>query len=290
MSRSIERTDLLDAPDFPRQSSCAVCGMPSSNRHHVVPKGMGGTSLAEGPRVPLCGSGNTSGCHRLAHGLGLSFRHDGLGWSYFASDDATADINKRRKRSSLPRIHAGLHPCIVEPDWDAVDEYAAPTTTDAPCSVTLTMGDTLAGIQRRIEEAATLEGTLAYAVGVSLTEARRCFAEAYPGKRDASQAYMAWVVDTLRLDKSTVSKREAFATLPESAADLGPTRGYLAARAVKCGLATAQEAVEMARALSASDFRATYWPREERPECRIVCPLSGADCKSPSVATKGESA
>lgn len=58
---------------------CAVCGGRASNRHHVVIKGMGGLpKLIESriPLIPLCGNGNTSGCHKLAHDYAIEFRYD----------------------------------------------------------------------------------------------------------------------------------------------------------------------------------------------------------------------
>lgn len=58
---------------------CAVCGRPGPlNRHHIVRRGAGrlyehGVELPK-PTVVLCGSGNTGGCHGLAHANRLHFR------------------------------------------------------------------------------------------------------------------------------------------------------------------------------------------------------------------------
>ena len=43
---------------------CVICGRTDGglNGHHVVPRSRGGK---DGPRVSLCGFGNTSGCHKL---------------------------------------------------------------------------------------------------------------------------------------------------------------------------------------------------------------------------------
>lgn len=58
---------------------CAVCGRAwPLNRHHVVPRSkgelwVGGRRLPK-PTVTLCGNGNASGCHGLAHSGRLHFR------------------------------------------------------------------------------------------------------------------------------------------------------------------------------------------------------------------------
>lgn len=58
---------------------CAVCGSTHPlNRHHVVKRSAGkmyrnGVEMPK-PTIMLCGSGNTSGCHGLAHGGRLHFR------------------------------------------------------------------------------------------------------------------------------------------------------------------------------------------------------------------------
>ena len=72
----------LTAPMLGRPSLhspyCVVCGKPATNQHHVVIKGMGG-SRRQIPTVSLCGMGNTSGCHGLAHAMRLHFRYR-KGW------------------------------------------------------------------------------------------------------------------------------------------------------------------------------------------------------------------
>lgn len=74
----------LTAPMLGRPSLhspyCVVCGAPATNQHHVIIKGMGG-SKRQIPTVSLCGLGNTSGCHRLAHAMRLHFRYTDT-WEY----------------------------------------------------------------------------------------------------------------------------------------------------------------------------------------------------------------
>lgn len=65
-----------------RQRFCCVCGRTYPlNQHHLV-KRSAGTLFRKGielekPTITLCGSGNTSGCHGLAHSYRLHFRNDG---------------------------------------------------------------------------------------------------------------------------------------------------------------------------------------------------------------------
>ena len=68
---------------------CVVCGKPATNSHHVIIKGMGGSRHSKRiPTVSLCGSGNTSGCHGLAHSMRLHFRYRD-GWEYLLLDEPT---------------------------------------------------------------------------------------------------------------------------------------------------------------------------------------------------------
>lgn len=58
---------------------CAICGRTYPlNNHHIVRRGAGkmyrcGVEIPK-PTITLCGSGNTSGCHGLAHQNRLHFR------------------------------------------------------------------------------------------------------------------------------------------------------------------------------------------------------------------------
>lgn len=59
---------------------CLACGESAQNHHHVIPKRMGGRcKVIEKliPTVSLCGFGNASGCHGLAHSGGLRIWFDG---------------------------------------------------------------------------------------------------------------------------------------------------------------------------------------------------------------------
>ncbi len=76
---------LMDGPTVDGDR-CAVCGRAwPLNRHHVVRRSAGelyrGGRKVPKPTITLCGSGNTSGCHGLAHANRLHFRViDGWWW------------------------------------------------------------------------------------------------------------------------------------------------------------------------------------------------------------------
>lgn len=79
--------DLLDRPSVERET-CVACGRPAANRHHVVFKGAGGVPghvERRIPTLPLCGMGNCSGCHGLAHARMLHFRWRD-GWEMLRTD------------------------------------------------------------------------------------------------------------------------------------------------------------------------------------------------------------
>ena len=69
---------LMEGPSI-ETPRCAVCGAPwPLNRHHIVRR-EAGKLFRDGREVPkptvmLCGSGNGSGCHGLAHANRLHFR------------------------------------------------------------------------------------------------------------------------------------------------------------------------------------------------------------------------
>ena len=76
-SMSEYERELLGAPSH-RSSRCLACGKVAQNDHHVIPKRMGGRCkeiLRLIPTVSLCGLGNASGCHKLAHEGRLHFRY-----------------------------------------------------------------------------------------------------------------------------------------------------------------------------------------------------------------------
>lgn len=66
--------NIFNAPSV-RREWCVVCGRPAQNDHHVIPGHRHKTkNYPESPTLSLCGMGNASGCHGLAHSHKLHFR------------------------------------------------------------------------------------------------------------------------------------------------------------------------------------------------------------------------
>lgn len=72
------RKDLFGMPHL-LGDSCRICKRSAQNKHHLVPKGMGGANrifvlsthwgqfVLESPLISVCGMGNMSGCHKKFH-------------------------------------------------------------------------------------------------------------------------------------------------------------------------------------------------------------------------------
>lgn len=82
---------LLDRPSVTATDRCVVCGAPASDAHHVIEKGIGGTSGSIERRIPklrLCGMGNASGCHGLVHQMRLHlYWREPDGWVWWLSPE-----------------------------------------------------------------------------------------------------------------------------------------------------------------------------------------------------------
>lgn len=94
IQRNYWRDMLINAPSL-ESEICPICRVrPATNRHHVVPKGMGGTSRDEGPTICVCGFGNTSGCHRRLHDGMVHLRYVGTPkhghWEFAEFDEPTS--------------------------------------------------------------------------------------------------------------------------------------------------------------------------------------------------------
>ena len=64
--------NMLDKPSvIDSEGRCCICGRyGATNKHHAIPKGLGGRSKAIEKRIPLlllCGHGNIDGCHGAIH-------------------------------------------------------------------------------------------------------------------------------------------------------------------------------------------------------------------------------
>lgn len=79
--RDVRRERLLDKPSIETEM-CPFCGRVATNRHHILPRGMGGTKdIRRIPTVTVCGMGNASGCHGRLHDHTLELDWDETtGW------------------------------------------------------------------------------------------------------------------------------------------------------------------------------------------------------------------
>lgn len=81
MTYNIQRDRLLGKPSI-ESVLCPFCGAVATNRHHIIPKGMGGTKQAKRiPTITVCGMGNASGCHAKLHSHELELDWQD-GWMY----------------------------------------------------------------------------------------------------------------------------------------------------------------------------------------------------------------
>ena len=71
-----QRDRLLGKPSV-NTEYCPFCGRRATNKHHVIPKGMGGTAHEKAiPTITVCGHGNTNGCHGRLHDHTLELNWD----------------------------------------------------------------------------------------------------------------------------------------------------------------------------------------------------------------------
>lgn len=79
-----QRDRILGKPSIETEL-CPFCGRIATNRHHIIPKGMGGSKAEKLiPTVTVCGMGNASGCHGRLHDhtLELDWDDESDWWVY----------------------------------------------------------------------------------------------------------------------------------------------------------------------------------------------------------------
>lgn len=237
------------------QVSCCICGQPATNKHHAVPRSAGGEG---GPRVSVCGMGNTSGCHRLAHGHGLRFAPH---HRFECSEDAAKDISKRRKRSGLRAIKGGSYPLLVVPtDANAMAE--------------------LAEIEQSIKESRAYSKASSYYLGRDINKLSKFI----PDDRSITE-HVRELLD-LQINAAQISKLRKWATLPEEPAFmlLGVTLGYEMGRAyapenADAFRAAAERLADPTDGYNAETLRAELFgavPKRELPTRE--CPIGAGLC------------
>jgi hypothetical protein len=273
-SVALDDAALLDLPSC-IGPVCVVTGLPADAKHHhpfrsSIPK----DQQHRIPQFSVAGFGNADKVHGLLHHHDIVPRFsDATGWWFVATEKGARSLNRMRAKTGLTPVRAGREfPAYIPHD----SEFS-----DAGCPEPLTAddGDALAAIAAKFAEASALEGTLAWTEGALLIEARDIIARRVEGKREAAQRFADFFVDELHIDKSTVTRRITFASvLPSDCADLGAVKGYEVARAVRDGLMKRDEAVNLGRLLSVSDFRAALkgdTPADDAP----CCPTCGRKMK-----------
>lgn len=104
-----ERYMLMGLPHI-HSELCQICGRQAGNNHHIVPKGIGGGSKVlhrhgmelYSPEIPVCGSGNASGCHRAFHEYRYTVEwvpYDATFWELWGSGELLKDY-----KSNDPRL------------------------------------------------------------------------------------------------------------------------------------------------------------------------------------------
>ena len=110
---SYNRAALMGMPDI-HSFQCPICGRPTQNAHHIVPKGMGGGSkklVLNGiellsPTIDVCGLGNASGCHGDFHAGRFSVRWV---WDVGGSEEAWFSGELMRDAANTRKLWALGH-------------------------------------------------------------------------------------------------------------------------------------------------------------------------------------
>lgn len=258
-----------------RSSRCCLCHSKANNNHHEPPKGEVGD---HDDTITLCGTGNADGCHGLAHhnGGGIHLvkpRVEGDPWHFIPTDKDAADaLTRRRKAHGLPRVQVGFRYCVITvEDCEGLDEAppSAGEEFDRSAYIRSTATETFRTLDTAIATHWRERAVLIFNAHADLPKAD----------------YHEWVTEDCGMSKALASKsRTVVAALGETlGADLDSERQYMAARAVKRGLMSADEAVAQLRSMPLHDFAEKHGlvkprgPREKTlvcPDCGVAHPIS----------------
>lgn len=243
---------LMDCPSVPRQPYCPVCGRAGKlTEHHVVPRSQGGH---KGPTIYLCGDG-TTGCHGLAEDNRLHFcyedgflTNDDPGWLWVLLDEATK----------------------IDDPWQVAGWQRLSIYDEQRDEVPFEYDDLLGDLAQEIRDLKCSADQIDYFLSRELAEAERKL-------RGDRKALSEWCIDNLDISPRSVdsylSKRIAYASLPESCSTLGITNGY------KLFLLSQSHPLdEVLRdygSMSRSQFNETYGltktkPKHECPVCHVM--------------------
>lgn len=224
---------LMTCPGIPPQPFCAVCGDTFRVQQHHVVRRSQGGT--EGPTLPLCET-----CHKSVHDLGiLDFDYDADdGWLFCWLPDGEWD-------------------CVRV--WNEYDQSGAQRASD-PTTETR---------RQRIVENLRLAAMLDYIISCDLAD------DARATDRKATAEWVSCDEDLVsrRSVDSWLSRRIAYAALPQEAAPLGITKGYMVARLVEAGHPVEQVLADLS-SMPRAAFDAVYGLG--RPKAKHQCPDCGA--------------
>lgn len=223
---------LMSAPSLPDSPFCCVCGDTYKVERHHVVRRSQGGT--DGPTLPLC-----DGCHDQLHDRGtLTFDYIPFeGWVYMWLPDG---------------------------EWTACTEYneyeqKAPIETE----------DVLGSLAADLRELKCSADQVDYFLSRELAEAEK---RLHGDRKRLGE----WCVDNLDISPRSVdsylSKRIAYASLPESCSTLGITNGYKVFLLAQS--ASLDDVLRDYHTMSRSQFNEQYGLTKHREKC--TCPSCGA--------------
>lgn len=243
--------ELMDKPSVPRQPYCPVCGKAGAlTEHHIVPRSQGGK---RGPTIYLCGDG-TTGCHGLAEDNKLHFYYE----DNFLTDDP-------------PQWMWVMFPSETKVDdpWSVAGWKPLSLYDEQRDEVPFDTEDILGDLGEQLRELKRSGDQVDYFLSRELAEAE---ARLHGDRKQLAE----WCVDNLDISPRSVdsylSKRIAYASLPDKCSTLGITNGYkvfLLSQAHPL-----DEVLSDYGSMSRSQFNEKYGLTKHKTKCE--CPVCGA--------------
>lgn len=251
-------------------STCIVCGARATNNHHNPPRGrFHKDDEKRVPRFSVCGMGNADGCHGLLHHNGgsvtLQPTTDTRFCRAYADERAAAQINRRRAKHGLRKVHPGIEFMCVA----SADDVPFEPGFDA---------DIMDTSRREADEADQIEASGAWLKGNALKAVHDHLYAIYP-THVASKMYRDWL--TSLSDPPSKSHDQRLRLFAELSSELARTlplvKGWMVARAIGEGW-DEDLAIAMAGALSVSDLEAELFGEKVKPEYQPCPACLGEPC------------
>lgn len=246
-----------------RSARCAVCWAPADNNHHEPPLSQ---ESKHDDTITLCGFGNSSGCHGLAHhnggNLNLHKPSEPGPWHFTADERAVAAINARRKSTMLTPIRVGKrYRVIAIEETEGLDELRE--TQDATAAILATATSTFRALDSDLATTWRKRAVIIARVYDSV---------------DAATAN-EWVTTDCGMSKALASRsRTVVRHLGETLGmHLNSEAQYYAAVAVKKGVGTPEQMVAEVEALGLGTFleEKGLVKKRAKDEPEYVCPHCG---------------